>query len=202
MKSLKLSFLALAALVAAAPFAEAAMRNSPFPPYLDRRFDEAEDRLDDLEGDDDEGAAISKKYAKAVYDVAVDGGSSTSHDLGVTLPAGSIITGLYVYINTAFTDSGAGSVALQCAGTRDLMGYRNLTDYAEHSVFHRWLPGVAHEGTSIIAEGASNAPVLASTYGASVPTACSVTAVVRGDSGYVPQTAGKLTAIIEYFNRE
>jgi hypothetical protein len=33
----------------------------------------------------------------------------------------------------------------------------------------------------------------------SILTACSVIARVRGDSGYVPQTAGKLTVVIEYF---
>lgn len=202
MKPAKFLYLAIATLSLLAPSAQADMRNSPFPPYLDRRFDQAEDRLDDLEGDDAEGAAISKKYAKAVYDVAVDGGSSTSHDLGVTLPAGAIITALHVYINTKFVDSGTGSVAIQCAGTGDLMGYRDLTAYEQDSLLSRLLQAVAFEGTSIISEGVANPAVLASTYGASVPTACSVTAVVRSTAGHVAQTAGKLTAIIEYFNRE
>ena len=193
--------LILAALLIASP-ALAVRKGAPFIPEVDKRFDTIENQLVELDGDATENDAIARKYLRAVYDVSEDGGESTSHDLGVDLPAGAIITSMFIYINEAFADSGTGSVALQCAGTRDLMGYRDLTAYAQDTVFARWLPGADFEGTSIISEGVANAPVLASSYGASVPTACSVTAVVRGDSGYVAQNAGKFTAVIEYLTRE
>lgn len=173
-------------------------KGAPFHPHDDKRFDEIEDQLEDAE----EAVGLARKQARFEYDVAVDGGSSTStKSLGVTLPAGAIITSLYVYINTAFTDSGTGSVALQCAGTRDLMGYRDLTAAAQDSMFARVAQAIGFEGSSIISSGLANPAVLTSSIGASVPTACTVTAVVRGDSGFVDQTAGKLTGSIEYFTR-
>lgn len=174
---------------------------APFLPEVQNRFEAVEAEVDALQGDSAEGAAISKKYAKAVYDVAIDGGSSTAtKNLGVTLPAGAIITAIYVYINTRFTDSGTGSVALQCAGTQDLMAYQDMTAVPIDSWFGRVAQATAFgTGGALIADAAALSGAYIS--GASVPTACAVTAVVRGDSGYVAQTAGKFTAIIEYFNR-
>lgn len=179
----------------------AAMRGAPFVPEVDKRFS-------DLEDGAIEQSAAARKYAKVVYDVSVDGGSSTAtKNLGITIPANSIITGLYVYINTAFTKAGGGagvaSLALQCAGTRDLMAYTNISDYGAYQYIARRLgtiassPQISYQLQSLTRE---NEPFLSDSV-ASVATACDVTAVVRGDSGYEAYTAGKATAIIEYFIR-
>lgn len=197
------NLLLLLALLSTNAFAD--RRHAPFQPHDDKRFDEIEDQLED----NTEAVGLARKAARFVYDVAVDGGSSTAtKSLGVTLPAGAIITSMFVYINTAFTDSGTGSVALQCSGTRELMGYQDLTAVGIDHVFARDLGGSAFNASAgaYIGESAQSAAGTAAkalTGGVgSVPTACTITAVVRGDSGFVEQTAGKLTGIIEYFSRE
>lgn len=194
---MKYALIALALIVNSNAYA--ALKGAPYQPEIDKRFS-------DLEEDQAEGAAVARKYAKAVYDVALDGGSSTaSKDLGVTLPAGAVITGIYVYVNTAFTAAGGGagvnSLALQCAGTRDLMGYQRATSLNADSILGRSASSTALDWA---ASGAAIGPSKDNQelQVPSVPTACSVTAVVRGDSGYEAYTAGKLTAIIEYFNRQ
>jgi hypothetical protein len=145
----------------------------------------------------DLSVGLAKKYARVVYDVALNGGSSTSHPLDATLPAGAVITDLWVYINTAFTDGGTSSLALQCGGTTNLMGYQDIAADAENDVFAVARSGLTFNGssTTFIPES-SSAPVAGIS---SVPSACEVTAVVRSDSGYSPYTGGKLTALIEYF---
>lgn len=143
----------------------------------------------------------SKQYAFTSYDVALQGGQSVPHNLGLTLPAGALITDVWVYINTAFTDSGLGSLGLQCAGTNDLMAYQDMTALAKDAVIGRHLqpaaPGAI--GSSFIPLNATNASAVVSFQNGSIPSACNVTAVVRGDSGFVPFTAGKATFILEYF---
>jgi hypothetical protein len=140
---------------------------------------------------------LAKKYARAVYDVSLNGGASTSHDLNAQLPAGAVITDFYVYINTAFTDSGTGSLAIQCSGTRDLLDWQDITAASVNyfygsrraqNTFNGSSTTMVPESTSAVAVGIG-----------SVPSPCNVTAVVRSSSGYVPLTAGKLTAVIEYF---
>lgn len=145
----------------------------------------------------DLSVGLSKKYARVIYDVSLNGGASTSHSLSAQMPAGAVITDLYVYINQAFTDSGTGSLALQCAGTRDLMAYRDITANSINDMFSTQVAHTNYTSGAMI--GASGETSAAAAGIASVPAACQVTAVVRGDSGYVPLTAGKLTAIIEYF---
>lgn len=181
----------------------ASRKGSPFDPKVDQRFDEAEDRLDTAEANSSglEGAALFKRYAKAVYDVAVDGGASgTEYDLGIDLPAGAVVTSVLVYINTLFTDSGSGSVKLECKGSGDLMAYRDLAVSPVNSVLFGGL-SVTASTTGGSGPMIPETPGIEKTGYDSILTACSVIAVVRGGagSGYVPQTAGKLTAVIEYF---
>lgn len=193
-----MKYLLLALLISTNAYAD--RKGSPFHPHDDKRFDEIEDQLED----NTEAVGLARKSARFEYDVAVDGGSSTAtKSLGVILPAGAVITSLYVYINTAFTDSGSGSVALQCAGTRDLMAYQDLTVVGLDRVFARVMQASGFASDALIGDGAANGGAyFANQVGASVPTACTVTAVVRGDDGFVEQTAGKLTGIIEYFSRD
>lgn len=184
----------LALLVTTNAFAD--RKGAPFHPHDDKRFDEIEDQLEDTT----EAVGLARKSARFVYDVAVDGGSSTGNkSLGVVIPAGSIITALHLYINTLFADSGTGSVGLGCGGNRDLMNWKDLTLVSQDSFASRVLNAVSSDGSSIM--DLNNQWATAASKGASVNTACTVTAVVRGDAGFVEQTAGKLTGVIEYFSR-
>lgn len=141
----------------------------------------------------------AKQYAWTTYDVSVNGGQSVPHALGLFMPAGAILTNAWVYINTAFTDSGTGSFGIQCAGTLDIMAYSDITAVALNRMFGNAAnPNAFDGGTSFIpADAAARATSFANA--GSIPTACEVKAVVRGDSGYVPLTGGKATIILEYF---
>ena len=192
-----MKFLLIAMLALTTINSQAARLGAPFPPAIDKRFDAIENDVIDQAG-------AARNYAKVTYDVAVDGGESTSHALGVTIPAGAVITSFYVYINTLFADSGTGSVALQCAGTRDLMEYQDLTTMPIDNVFVRTLDATVrgYDSTTLISASSAQAGRYSSaTQVGSIPTACEVYAIVRSDAGHVAQTAGKLTAIIEYFIR-
>lgn len=196
--------LILALMVPISSFAD--RKGSPFPPYLDERFDTNEDAIDAVESqnstllsDEGEAAGIAKKIARAEYDVAVDGGQSTSHDLGIDLPAGAIIESVKVFINTEFSDTGTSSVALQCAGTRDLMEWQDLDAVSVNKMLAGKLNVSANFGSGTFIANQSAASALDVS---SVVTACNVTAVVRSDAGYVPLSAGKLTLIVEYFDAD
>lgn len=140
---------------------------------------------------------LSKKYTRAVYNVALNGGASVSHDLDATLPAGAVITDLWVYIDTAFTDGGTSSVALECGATRNLMDWQDIAAESINDVYVVSRTGgtYTNSSTTFFAD-----PTSATAVGiGSIPAACDVKAVVRSDAGYAPYTAGKLTALIEYF---
>lgn len=197
----------LVALLLLSTNANAALKGAPFIPEMDDRFSDVEvaqeadeAALDILNADETaaaEGVGIARKYAKAVYDVAVDGGSSIPHSLGVVLPAGAIVTKTYVYINTAFTDGGTGSVRLDCIGAGDLMAYLDMTSFSANNLL---------VGQTVGATAASNSMILlsatANTSFNSVTSACTITAQVRSDLGFVAQSAGKFTAIVEYFDKD
>lgn len=180
----------------------AALKGAPFLPEIDSRFD----TLENDTGLNTANVAIARKYAKAVYDVGAQGGASVPHALNVVLPAGAVIQAIQIYINTKFTQGTFGSVALQCAGTNDLMDWQDLSTIGQDFMMKRSFPG-ANFGTngSIIPTGQAWTHVDS---GASIPTACTVTAIVRSlpigggqINGGSAQTAGKFTAIIDYFNR-
>lgn len=144
----------------------------------------------------------AKQYLSAIYDVAIAGGSSVSHNLGMQLPAGAIITNSWLYINTQFAASGTESLAFQCAGTNDLMAYNSVKNVFKDRVFQgnlgATLFGVGGSNAVIGENANANVIALNAGYG-SVVSACAVKAVVRGDVGYTPYTAGKATLIVEYF---
>lgn len=173
----------------------AARMGSPFPPAVDKRFD-------DLENDLEDNVGTARKYAKATYEPAIDGGASASENsLGIVLPAGAVPTRVIFYVNTAFTDAGggvkAGSVALACAGTRDLMEYQDISAMPAAAYFHSEIGGGTFGANAPIASGAV---LRISGLGASVASACTLKAAVRGDSGDEALTGGKATVLVEYFN--
>lgn len=200
MKLANLLLVALLSLNLAPSSAWADIKNSPFPPYLDQRFDANEDRLDELEADS-EAAAGARKYARVSYDVSVDGGASSpsTHSLGVTLPAGAVITSVLVYINSAFSGGvQSESLAFQCnAGQRDLMDWQDMGALGINAVIYGGLTPTAPSSLAVLKGGATPAP--AQTGWVSIPTACEVKALVRNSAGYTPYTAGNATAIFEYF---
>lgn len=148
-----------------------------------------------LEARADLSVGVAKQYARVIYDVSLNGGSSVSHNLNATIPAGAIITDAYVYINQAFTDSGTGSLALECYGSLDIMDYRDITADSINGFFKAKVTQSSFGASSMIPISTTSAAAGI----ASVPTACQVKAVVRNSSGYVPLTAGKLTLLLEYF---
>jgi hypothetical protein len=144
----------------------------------------------------------SKQYLYTQYDVSVSGGASTAHNLGATLPSGAIVTDVWVYINTQFAAGGTESLGIQCAGTLDLMAYNSIKNIAQQKVLqaHLGATNMGATGNNFIGESASANADNLSAFG-SIPSDCAVTAVVRGDSGYTPFTAGKATVIVEYFRQ-
>lgn len=145
----------------------------------------------------------AKQYLYTVYDVAQSGGESVAHPLNVSLPAGAIVTDAWVYINTQFSASGTESLAFQCAGTNDIMAYNSVKSITADKVLQGHLGATLFNvnagADAVIGQSASaNAQALNAGYG-SAPSGCSISAVVRGDAGYTPYTAGKATLIIEYF---
>lgn len=156
-----------------------------------------------LTNDNAEASGISRKFARVEYDVAVDGGGSTTSTkpLRVKLPAGAVVTSVLVYINTAFSSgSGTKSVALQCnSGARDLMDWQDLGALGANGVLFGGLIPTTANSLAMIKGGATPAPAQSGVV--SVPTACTITALVRKDAGYTDIAAGKFTAIIEYFNK-
>jgi hypothetical protein len=142
----------------------------------------------------------AKQYAWTQYDVAVLGGASTPKNLGLTLPAGAIITDVWVYINTQYASAGTESLGLQCAGTLDLMAYTPMSAVPADRIFASRMLGNTFNGSAAPIPASPTNLNFSQGFG-SVPTACNVTAVVRSDSGYNPYTAGNATFIIEYFKK-
>jgi hypothetical protein len=168
---------ALLALLFTTP-AFAVLEGAPFLPEVDARFNKQE-------------GTYSQKF---VYDVAVKGGSSTAaKPLGVFLPAGAKIFKMKLFVNTQFTDSGTGSLALECGGTRNLLGYTDITALSANDMLLASVQEAAPISGALLGP-----PVTARTNYIAPTAACEVTAVVRGDSGYVPLLGGKLSGYIDY----
>lgn len=62
----------------------------------------------------------SKKTTEATYDFSKVGGAISVKDLGLAIPAGSIITDLWTDVSTALTSGGAATVAIK-VGTDTLV---------------------------------------------------------------------------------
>ncbi len=140
----------------------------------------------------------AKQYVWSVYDVAVSGGQSVPHSLGVSVPAGAIITNAWVYINTQFAAAGTESLGISCLGTQNIMFYNTVKSVPKDRMFSAGVSNSVYTGAgNLIPENAS--PLALNAGYVSVPSACGLTVDVRGDSGYTPYSAGKATIILEYF---
>ena len=153
----------------------------------------------------------AKQYAYAVYDVSLVGGATVVGGqniipLNVQLPAGIVITDEWVYINTQFAAAGNESIALQCSGNQDLMSFTTVKNIAaDRMLASRVLGNTFNGGAALLpasptnlnfSQGFGSVPVASSANG------CQVSVEIQGvgsPNNFTPYTAGKLTAIIEYF---
>lgn len=142
---------------------------------------------------------FQKEYAKVVYDFAVDGGTVGAHPSIVTLPAGAnglVITNVYLYLNTKFAGAGS-SVGIQCASPtqNDIFGWHDLTLPTIDTVYSAALTGSNAFATNSLIANAGTVQVVNG--GQSVLSDCTVTTNIAGAN----LTAGKMTAIIEFFRK-
>lgn len=147
----------------------------------------------------------SKQYLWTTYDVSVLGGvsvpgSQNAINLGATMPAGAIITDVWIYINTQFAASGTESLALQCAGTQDLMAFTSVKNLAADRMLTSRMLGNTFNGGAALVPASPTALNFSQGFG-SIPADCNMSAVIQGTSGFTPYTAGKLTAVVEYFRK-
>lgn len=140
----------------------------------------------------------AKQYLWTQYDVSTMGGASVSHGMGVALPAGAITTSVWVYINTQFAASGTESLGISCNGSQDIMAYQPVKNIAAD----RLLSGVIATGSFTGAAAPIPTPPTTLNFSqgfGSTPNGCNVSFDFRGNAGDTPYTAGKATALIEYF---
>lgn len=187
-----------AALLLLAFVAPAHATRAPYNKETNKRFKALED-------DSAEASGIARKMARFEYDVSLDGGASSpsTKSLGVTLPANAVVTSLLLYVNTTFSDGAqVESLAIQCnADKRDLMDWVDIGSLDANSIIFGGISPTAASALALIPSPALLTGVEKS--GAvSIPTACEIKALVRGDSGYTPYTAGKLTGVVEYFLKD
>lgn len=142
----------------------------------------------------------AKQYAWTEYSVAQLGGESVPHALGMTLPAGAIITEMWAYIDTQFAASGTESLGLSCVGSQDLMAYTSVKNIAKDNLLSAKISASAFTGAAAPIPASPTVLNFSQGYG-SIPSACNVIANVRGDAGYTPYSAGKAIFIIEYFRK-
>ncbi len=140
----------------------------------------------------------AKQYLWSVYDVAQQGGASTAHPLGVSVPAGALITNAWLYINTQFAASGTESIGISCLGSQNVMAYNSIKNVAKDRLFSAGISDSVYTGAAaLIPEGA--VPLAINAGFASTPAACGLTIDVRGDATYTPYSSGKATVILEFF---
>ncbi len=117
-----------------------------------------------------------EKVAIAKYDPSVQGGSVAGHGLGVTLPAGAIITQDWYLVTTQFTDSGSGTIALSCEDANNILTSGDITGISANT----------------ITTGASTGS--AATMVRAIAAPCEITATVGG----VTSLTGALTVFVRY----
>lgn len=118
----------------------------------------------------------AQRVARFNYNTATDGGSIGAHTLGVSLPAKAIITRSFFVVDTQFSDTGSGTVALSC---EDANNIKTATD-------------ITGSSAGAIVEGESTGA--ASAFKSSIASACEITATVAGSV----QATGKLTGWVTY----
>lgn len=150
----------------------AKIKNAPFIPEVDKRFD----ALEVLNAQSNGVGLYTAQMAHDYWDYSVGTNAATgAHTLSVTLPANAIIRQAYTYsVQTPATSSSA-TLALSC-GSATILTAANVTSYTTGNIT------------------AANQTGTAATMSNVGSSACVVTATVA--SG--PFTAGKLDIFVEY----
>lgn len=121
----------------------------------------------------------AQKVARASYSsvgVQTIAGVIGDHKLGVFLPKNAIITRSYIYIKTAFTDNGAGTIALTCEDAGNIKAATDLTSQSADALVEGETTGAA------------------TTFKKSIAAGCEITATLAGAS----VSTGKLDVWVEY----
>lgn len=121
---------------------------------------------------------LFKRVARVTYDVAVDGGTAGTYDLGVDLPVGALLEESVIYIETQFVDGGSGTVAIHCEDANNILSAADITGNAAGSI----IDGSITEDARV----------------AAISAACDIIATVAGSN----QTAGKLILFLEYYEHD
>lgn len=123
------------------------------------------------------GAMGGKKYARALYSFATDGGAVGDITLrGDSLPSGAIITDALIHVDTALTSGGAATVAIKVESAADI----NAAD--------------AISGAPWSTTGAKRADLTATTAPVKTTAARNIVATVATAA----LTAGAFTVVVEY----
>ncbi len=113
--------------------ATSALASTPYSPEVNRRFKNIEQGIATLGTNPASTGAntVGVSYlrvARVAFDSATHGTSSaTAYDLGVTLPAKSIIWDGMIYVTSTFTS--AGSVALECEDSGNLLATKLASSF-------------------------------------------------------------------------
>jgi hypothetical protein len=145
---------------------------APFIPEVDKRFN----ALENPSVNQPLNGLWSLQVARAQYDVAVVGGTSsaTAKSLGVTLPKNSIIWDGTIYVDTAFVGSSS-TVALLC-GSAAILPAQGITSWSSGNI-----KAISAVGTAATAEDVGT-------------SACAISV----KNGTASTTAGKLTLWLQY----
>lgn len=172
MKSLLLSLLALMALVSTPALAV----KGPYQPAVHKRFLEVE----------------REKIQKVVYDISVDSTSGSAVGLSAYLPANSIITKVFMVIETQFIDDGSGTVALHCEDSANILSATDISGFATDTAMIVYPYDIDRDTTT--AFSTSTAASFATNSAQSIAAGCEISATYGGAT----PSAGKLTALIYY----
>lgn len=126
-----------------------------------------------------------QRIANFTYSTSGAGSSIGVHSTGVYLPAKAVITRSYFRVGSAFTDSGAGTVALSCEDAGNIKPAVDFTAFTAGS-----FQDGSTTGAIATFVGASTSNEISAT--------CEITATV---AGFI-QSTGNLRGWIEYIVRD
>ena len=180
-KFLSLSLLLLIMGVAA-PHARADIENAPFIPEIDRRFNAIEQGNHYQYSKFPMGSADghwTQQAVQATYNFATMGGAISYQDLGISLPAGAVVTQAGAWSLTKPTTSASGTLAFTC-GASPVFTFLNATAAASYA-----------SAAAAIA-GNSNGTI---TNWSTITTKCDINALIATGA----LTAGKVTLFVNYW---
>lgn len=133
-------------------------------------------------GNGQEGIQLFR-VARFEYDITGgDSGAIGAHGLGVKLPANALLIRSFFRVDTVFSDSGAGTVALSCEDANNIYSAADIT-------------GIS---TGVLTTGIHDGFDDITTVGSAIAAECEITATVATAA----QDAGKLTGWVFFLDHE